>query len=223
MLSAPAFGLILTSLALLPQASNAEQNRFYLRADAGGTTARDVALRDFFGEPTLAANSSISLDPGIRLGIRGGYGLTDWLAAEVETGVTANRIESISGATVGDGSLANVPVLLNAKLHLPNNHRFSPYLGGGFGVSSTILSANDIVIGGTYFDGSAADAVFAYQVFAGFRFALNERMGLSFDYRFFRADPASMTADLTVNTPSDRVRLGRTETHSISVAFDWTF
>jgi hypothetical protein len=93
----------------------AEQNRFYLKADIGGNSARDVELREFFGEPTLAANSTISLDPGIRLGFRAGYGITDWFAAEVETGVTANNIESISGPTVAvaDGSLANVPFLLN--------------------------------------------------------------------------------------------------------------
>jgi opacity protein-like surface antigen len=203
----------------------AEQNRFYLKADIGGNSARDVELREFFGEPTLAANSTISLDPGIRLGFRAGYGITDWFAAEVETGVTANNIESISGPTVAvaDGSLANVPFLLNAKLHLPDGYRVSPYIGAGFGVASTVLSGDDIVIGGTSFSGSAADAAFAYQAFAGVRFAINDRMGLSVEYHFLHTGSTSMDADLTVGTLSDTVKLGRTETHSVSVAFDIQF
>lgn len=214
------------SLSLLPITSaHADQNRFYLQADVGGNSARDVDLRDFFGEPTLAPGSTISLDPGIRLGIRGGYGITDWFAAEIETGVTANDIESISGPTVAvaDGSLANVPFLLNARFHLPNGYRVSPYVGAGFGLSSTVLSGDDIIIGGTSFSGSAADVVFAYQAFAGLRFAINDHMGLSLEYHFLHAGSSSMDADLTVGTFSDTVKLGRTQTHSVSVAFDFQF
>lgn len=223
-----ALSLTVVGIMLLPlPAVRAEQNRFYVQADVGGTSASDVELREFFGQP-IAANSEISLDPGIRIGIRGGYGLTDWLAAEVETGISANNIDDITGATESSGSIANVPTLLNLRLHVPERYRISPYVGGGFGISSTILSGDDITIthpgGSTTLDGSTADAVFAFQGFGGLRFAINETMGLSIEYRYLHAESSTMDADLiTAGVPSDRVKLGETETHSVSVAFDWRF
>jgi OOP family OmpA-OmpF porin len=208
-------------------AATAEQNRFYLKGDVGGTSAKDVSLRDFFGQP-ITANSEIELDPGIRFSVHAGYGITDWLAAEIETGVMANDIDSITGAVEADGSLANVPLLLNGKLHLPERYRISPYVGGGFGLSSTILSGDNITIahpgGTTTLDGTTTDVVFAYQGFAGVRFAINDDMGISLEYRYFRAGNANMDADLiTTGVPSDRVKLGRQELHSVSVAFDLQF
>ena len=208
--------------ALLTASASAEQNRFYLRGDVGGTSTRDVELREFFGQ-ALAPNTEIELDPGIRFGIRAGYGLTDWLSAEVETGVTANRIKSITGALEAEGALANVPLLLNARLHLPDSSRVSPYIGAGFGLANTVLTGDNITIGGTTLNGTTADAVFAYQVFAGLDFALNDRMSIGAEYRFFHAEPSNMTADLTVGTPTDRVKLGRVETHAVSVAFKFRF
>jgi hypothetical protein len=55
------------------------------------------------------------------------------------------------------------------------------------------------------------------------RFAINEQMGLSVEYHYFRAEGSNMNADLTSGLASDRVKLGRTETHSVSVAFDLRF
>lgn len=202
--------------------ASAEQNRFYLRADVGGTSTRDVELREFFGQ-ALVPNSEINLEPGIRVGVRAGYGLTDWLAAEVETGVSANAIESVSGAIVSEGSLTSVPLLLNARLHVPDHERFSPYVGAGFGVATTVLTGEEIIIGGTSFDGTTADGVFAYQAFAGVDFAINDHMSVGVEYRYFNAEPSNMTADIAIGTPTDRVKLGRIETHSVSVAFKLRF
>ena len=204
----------------------AEQNHFYFKADVGGTKAEDVELRGYFGQP-IAANSEITLDPGLRLGLHFGYGLTDWLAAEIETGMSANRIDNITAATQADGSLLQVPLLLNLKLHLPEQSRVSPYVGAGFGVASTVLIGDDITImhpttnppgtGTTTFEGTASDAVFAYQAFAGLSFAVDEYFSVGAEYRFFRGEAASITADSTSGTPSDRLRLGPTEIHSVSV------
>jgi opacity protein-like surface antigen len=213
---------LLTVLALLPVLGLASENRFYLAADLGGTRARDVELRSFFGDTT---SRSIALDPGIRFGVRGGYGLTDWLAGEIETGVSANSIESISGPDVtrADGTIANVPLFLNLRLHVPEHNRVAPYVGGGFGLVSTVLDGDDIEIDGTYFSGSMSDVVFGAHAFAGLRFAINERMGLSAEYRFMHTEASNMRADWTFGTSSDRARLGRTQTHSVSVAFDVWF
>ncbi|MBP9902574.1 MAG: outer membrane beta-barrel protein, partial [Verrucomicrobia bacterium] len=142
----------LTVLLLLP--AQAEQNKFYVEGDVGGAVTVNTELKEFFGP--VQPNSEVKLDPGVWLGLRGGYGVTDWFDAEVETGFVANRIESITGATDTDAGLANIPVLLNARFHCPTLHRVSPYFGGGLGFSTTILFGDDLVIDGTTMEGTTA-------------------------------------------------------------------
>ncbi len=219
----PLIQMVIASLALLPVAqAHAEKNQFYVAADAGAAFTVNTELEKWFGAPLLP-NATVELDPGYRLGLRGGYGVTDWFDAEVETGVMANRISSVSGATQTDGSLANVPLLLNARFHCPALHRLCPYWGGGLGMSSTILYGDNLTIGGTSLDGSIGGVVFAYQAFAGLRYEINEHMGLSLEYHYFGTTDSTMTADVTIGTLSDEVKLGGTATHSVSIAFDYKF
>lgn len=207
-------------LLLLP--AQAEKNKFYVEGDVGGAVTVDTELKKFFGA-TIAPNSEVKFDPGLWLGLRGGYGLTDWFDAEVETGFVANRIESVTGATETEAALTNIPLLLNARFHCPALHRVSPYFGGGLGGSTTILSGDDLVIDGTRMHGSAGGVVFAYQAFGGLRFAINDRMGLSVEYHYFATSSSEMRADITSGTTSDRVRLGGTATHAATIAFDYRF
>jgi opacity protein-like surface antigen len=214
--------LAVWSVALLPLLSaRAEKNQFYVEGDIGGAVTVNTELKEFFG-PVLP-NSEVKFDPGLWLGLRGGYGVTDWFDAEVETGFVANRIESVTGATETEAALTNIPLLLNARFHCPALHRVSPYFGGGLGFSTTILSGDDLVIGGTRMEGSVAGVVFAYQAFAGLRFAINDRMGLSVEYHYFATTSSEMSADLTVGTFSDNVQLGGTATHAATIAFDYRF
>ena len=212
-------------LALFPAARGyAEENRFYVQGDIGGNVSSDVHLKEFLNQP-LDPNTKIKLDPGARFAIRGGYGLTDWLAAEVETGMLANDIETITttGVLESNGSILNVPLLFNLRLQVPEKHRLAPYIGAGAGFTSTVLTGNELIIGTRRFEGVEADVVFAYQFFAGVRFALNERMGLSAEYHYFHADASNFTMDTPSGVGTEDIKLGRTETHSFTVAFDWRF
>jgi opacity protein-like surface antigen len=212
-------------LALFPAArSYAEANPFYVQGDIGGAISSDVHLKEFLGQ-ALAPNTQITLDPGARFAIRGGYGLTDWLAAEVETGMLANDIETITttGVLESNGSILNVPLLFNLRLQVPEKYRLAPYVGAGFGFTSTILTGNELIIGARRFEGAEADVVFAYQFFAGVRFALNDRMGLSAEYHYFHAEESNFSMDTPSGVGTDEIKLGRTETHSFTIAFDWRF
>ena len=200
--------------------ASAQQDRFYMKADAGVVAAKDVALNEFLGV-ALSPNAKISFDPGVRVGFRAGYGFTDWFAAEIETGITANNIEEITGATEANGTFAKVPLMLNARFNLPNKYRVAPYFGAGAGIASSVLTANDIVISGTGMDGSVTDTVFVYQAFAGFRIALGERTALNLGYHYMNAGSSSMHVD--DGFVPDRIRLGRSETHAVTVAFEWSF
>lgn len=199
-----------------------QSSKFYVKADVGGNITQDTSLSEFFGP--VAPNTKVRFDPGVRAGIAGGYQLTDWFAPEVEIGFMENKIDSITGADrVHDSWFANVPFLVNGKLQYPNSSPLTPYAGAGVGFSEALLSVGQIDLGGTSLHGDMNEAVFAWQAFAGLRYKINDQMGLSVEYRYFRADPASWQADFTSGTASDTLRMGRTETHAISLAFDFRF
>jgi len=210
------------SLALLSApTTHAQQNSWYLKGDVGGNVTLDTDLKEYFGAVT--PGSKVKFDPGVRLGFAAGYFLTDWFAAEGELGVFANNISSITEAEHVDATFSNVPFLVNARFQCPHNGRLTPYFGGGVGGSAAILDADHITLNGTRLDGSMSDVVFAYQAFAGLRFKISESMGVSVEYRYFAADSPSWKPDVTIGTDTDHVRFGGTQTHAVSIAFDWRF
>jgi opacity protein-like surface antigen len=215
--------LSLVTLCVLTFAlkSSAQQDRFYMKADAGVVAAKDVALNEFLGP--IPANAKISFDPGVRLGFRAGYGFTDWFAGEIETGISANNIDNISGVatTEVNGTFAKIPLMLNGRINLPNKYRVSPYFGAGAGIASTILTANDIVVANRGMNGSVTDVVFVWQAFAGFRIALGEKTALNIGYHYLNAAPSDMRTEDSLAT--DRIRLGRSESHAVTVGFEWSF
>ena len=197
-------------------------NQFYVKTDLGGNITQNADLREFFGP--VAPGSKVKFDPGFRAGLGAGYNFTEWFAAEAEVGFMENRIDSITGADrVHDSWFANVPFLVNGKLQYPNSSPLTPYIGAGVGFSEALLSVGRIELNGTSLHGDISDTVFAWQAFGGLRYKINERMGLSVEYRYFAADGASWRADFTFGTPSDTLRMGRTQTHAISLAFDYHF
>jgi opacity protein-like surface antigen len=209
-------------------AAAGEANRFYFKGDLGVALTEDVKLREFFGAG-LPANSEIELDPGVRFGIKGGYEVTDWFATEIETGVTANRVDSISTGTGDSAGITQVPLLLNVRFQCPACKQVSPYFGGGAGFASTIFWGDGLTVGTpgnqVYFDGGVAGIAFAYQAFAGVRFSITERMSVNLEYHFFGTGPTKLEDnDTTIGAPtSQEMRLGRTTTHAITAAFQYSF
>jgi opacity protein-like surface antigen len=215
--------LVLCVTAALSSPIVAQETRFYIKGDLGGNLTHDTGLREFFGEP-LTAGTKIKFDPGVRFGITGGFRLTDWFSTEIETGVMANYIDSITGATrVDDAVFSNVPLLVNARFQCPRLDLVTPYFGGGVGGSFPIIDVDHIEIGDTRMHGYDSTVVFAYQAFAGLRFKLNHQMGLSLEYHYFHADGAEWEAESNHGAFTDKLRFAGTETHSLSIAFDWRF
>jgi len=207
----------------------AQNNGPYFKADLGGAVTEDVKLNQFLGLNIPGAK--LRLDPGLRAGIGGGFQFCDFFSLEGELGFMANEIKGVSDtfSHVHDATLANVPFLVNAKLQYPfHNIPLTIYGGAGAGFSESIFDVDHLSISDNFgntvsIHGSDADAVFAWQAFAGLRFALNERMGLGVEYRYFEADSPSWHADFTFNTSSDKFGLGHIHTHAISAVFDYHF
>jgi outer membrane protein len=208
-------------IALLAFNSLGQEGHFYAKFDMGGGIAEDMDLQQFFGENV--GGGDVKLDAGLRFGMAGGYWVTDWFAPEVEIGTMMNSIDSFGGSSQVDATLTQVPFLVNAKFQLPNKSIVTPYAGAGVGFSTSILSADYMQLGNTYMDGSDADMVFCWQVFAGVRFALNETMGLSLEYRFLAADGPSWEAEYASGTSTDKISFGDAKVQTLSIAFDWRF
>jgi opacity protein-like surface antigen len=191
--------------------------RFYVRGGVGPAFTENTSLKEFLGAPV--SDTRVKFDPGFQLRFAGGFHITDWLATEVESGVTYNTIRSITGFARADGDLANVPVLANLVLQCPTQTcRFAPYIGGGLGVSSAILHVHDFNDGtGSRIFGTDSDDVFAYHGFAGVRYAINDQMAVSLDYRFFGTTDPSWGRDF------DRIRFGDNHTHSVTASFTYSF
>jgi len=192
----------------------------YFKGDAGGNWTESTELREFFGP--VSPGSRVEFNPGPRFGVTAGYDVLEFLGLEAQLGIYENEISSISGATSLNAWLVNVPFMANARLHLPTYYRVSPYVGGGVGGSTTILDSDHITINDIHLSGSDGEVVFAWQAFAGIRFAIGQHMGISIEYRYFESDPATWHAD-SFGTASDRASFGKIQTHSVSAAFDWSF
>src|SRR4051794_38517989 len=79
-----------------------QTSRFYVTGALGPALTHDTDLKEFNGP---IGPTTVKFDPGFHFRVAGGYQLTDWLATEVELGVSYNSIKSITGATEVDASL----------------------------------------------------------------------------------------------------------------------
>lgn len=197
--------------------------RAYVGADAGGVITSDPSVKEFFGP--VPPGTKVHLDPGFRFDFVGGYQFTDWFSLEGETGVMGNRINSITGANIdGYAALDNVPLLANVRLQLPQHMcPVTPYIGGGVGGSVSIIDFEDnIDFNGVSGNGTRASLVFAYQAFAGLRWALSDNMGIGVAYHYFVTDGSDWKFD-TFATATDHMKFSGIRSHAISVAFDYHF
>ena len=210
-----------TAIALIaPFKAQAQESRFYLSGDLGGA----------FTE------ADVKFDPGVRAGFAGGYQITDWVAAEAQLGATINSVarglDFFIVTRTGNGgyllfhdiTFANVPLLFNVKLQYPNRSPWAPYIGGGLGVSAAILDADtergpDVsrIIRA---HATEAEAVFAYQAFAGLSCRLNDRLKISVEYRYLAAESPQWTIDTDGGA---LLTFGPIKTHTISLALDYRF
>jgi opacity protein-like surface antigen len=197
-------------------------SRFYFKSDIGGTLTQDTDLKEFFGENTTGAK--VKFNPGFRMGFTGGFLITSWFAVEFETGFMDSGLDTITGGpSFVDATLSNVPFLANARFQLPNRSRFRPYVGVGAGGSASILDAFHIDFKNTHLSGTETEVVFAYQGFAGLRYELSDRSGVSLEYHYFATEEPTWTAEATFGAPSDKMRFGSIGIHAFCIAFDYRF
>jgi opacity protein-like surface antigen len=202
----------LTSTCLLTTLSaRAQDSGFYFTGGIGPAIAEDIDVKDFLG----FGGGKVELDPGVGVTIAGGYNFNKFLGVEMETGFAANNIDSIAGNSP-DALLYHVPFLANVVLRFDDEaSRIVPYVSAGVGGDSTLLWIDDSL----GVDGSDSDVVFAFQLSAGVRFRINEKMSAGLSYKYYRADEASWD----VEDSGGRIKFGESTVHLIAAVFNMKF
>lgn len=216
---------VLTCLAVSATLVYAAEPGPYVKLELGPTLVEDVDIKEFFG---AAPGYTIEFDPGIRFTIGGGYQFNDFIAVGGETGFTYNLIDNISGpgrVAERDSGIGNIPLMANVVFKLPNRTRVVPFVGAGAGLSFTFFEADNMVIedpGGTIFvDGSESDTVFAWQLFGGLKYQLNEQMSFGVAYKYMFTDEPDWEADDVFSASSSDFSIEEMHTHA--VVFNFTF
>ena len=195
----------------------------YVKIEVGPTFTDDTTLKDFLG---LTGGQKIEFDPGMRLAIGGGYSFADWIAVGGETGFSFNYIDNISGnfRNEDDTIIGQVPLLANIIFKIPTKVGLVPFAGAGAGLSFPYLHADDLVFNNnTIVDGSESDVVFAWQLFGGLKYQLDQRMSIGVSYKYLRADsPDFETEDVFTGFESE-ISIGKLETHAVTFIFSYKF
>lgn len=218
------FGILVTTVAwaVVGQAQNLE-SKWYFRADLGASLVNDTDLEEFLDLDTSGVE--LDFDPGLQLGVAGGYRITPWLAVEIESGVLFNSMDGVNGESV-EASLTQVPFMGNLVVQCNNFERWVPFLGVGAGGVSSILDIDERIstgIGTLRIEGNEADVVFAYHAFAGFRYEFNERMGVGLIYRFMGTQGPSWDVENDDVGGDLEIAFDDVYTHSISAMFQLQF
>jgi opacity protein-like surface antigen len=201
---------------VLPDSAHGQN--FYLNADLGTSLADDVSIRRFV-VPT--PGTKFELDPGMHLAVAGGYNFNDYVGAQLETGWIFNEVDNVNGGGSVDASLGHVPMLANVVFRYDQaDFPVVPYIGAGAGGDISVINLDHVFApNGTMVDGAGSDLVFAWQIFAGARYKLNDNMSIGAGYKFFSADGASWD----VRHTSGDIQSGTARVHSFGVDFNMKF
>jgi opacity protein-like surface antigen len=198
------------SMAMFTQPGHSQN--FYFDADMGVALADDVKLRQFV-VPTSGID--LELEPGMRLSVAGGYNFNDFVGVQLETGIIHNEVDNI------DASIGHVPMLVNVVFRYDRpESKWVPYAGAGAGGDASLIQVDDVFApNGTLVDGEESTVVFAWQLFAGVRYKLNDMMSIGAGYKFYSAEGASWD----VHGTGGEIETGTADVHSFGVNFNMKF
>jgi opacity protein-like surface antigen len=166
--------------------SAALADNFYLNLHGGPRYLMDADLsRDPHGQPLDVGRLHFD-DIGGTVGIAGGYDWDNGLALETEFAYRHNGLDHDvfhGDSTDLDGSLSSYTLLANTYYRLETGTDFTPYIGGGVGISLLDLDMKRGDEG--RFHALDTDTQFAYQGIAGLAYAIAPHWNLGVEYRFF--------------------------------------
>lgn len=165
--------------------------------EAGALFSQSTDLHSF---PGATAASKLEMHPGFRAGLGSGSALTPYFSIDWEVGVLASSMKKASGLDEFDGTITQVPFLINATLQYQNQTGFTPFVGVGIGAAATAINLDQARRGTTTLEGSDYDFVIAWQLAGGLKYAVNQRLGVGVLYKYLWTADAQW--EVQNNTPS---------------------
>ena len=159
----------------------------YVNVFAGASLPGDWTFDEI--TPFFPVHDIISLNTGYVFGGAVGVGITDAMRAEIELSHAQwKSADSFYSSGEGghhlpaDGSVNATYVMANGWFDLKNDSAFTPYIGGGVGAAW--LNGDVGFFGQDNGFGPSNRAALAYQLGAGVKFDVNEKVALDVAYRY---------------------------------------
>jgi opacity protein-like surface antigen len=143
--------------------------------------------------PVATFNDVVRIDyrrPGLDFDLVGGYDF-GIVRAEAELGYKRASVRNVDGlavagttAVAGDGNTGVTSIMGNALLDFGDNDGFSVYGGGGAGYARTKFNGIATQNQAAFLRGK--DSGVAYQLIAGFRYAITPQLDIGLKGRHFR-------------------------------------
>lgn len=137
-----------------------------------------------------------SFDRGFYVGASGGYDFGP-ARMELEFAYRKDKVNQAIGGVTEDAGLHSRSLMVNGFWDIETQTRFTPYLGGGVGVTRVSLDQVRLVSIATVSDD---DTVLAYQLGAGVALELTPNLALDLGYRYFASSDPDFTDNLGNST-----------------------
>jgi outer membrane protein OmpA-like peptidoglycan-associated protein len=174
---------VFSGSSALAQQQPSSSTRFfqglYLQGGIGAHTTDDADLSspasvDVDTDPDFASHVALGLE----------LGQTNF-RVEIEGAYRPSEVDSISGTSGGSGDVDTMSALVNVFYDIGVSEKIDLSFGGGLGIANVDYDSVGPVGSATVDDD---DWGLAWQLGAGAAYALNERLKLTLDYRYFNVE-----------------------------------
>ncbi len=201
-------------VAGLANTAAAQDGNWYLGAAAGVNIVPQYKNTDDFG------SFDFSTAPGYAVLGTVGYGFGP-IRAEAEIGWRDNGMSKFTsgfGSAGLSGYMGVASTMANAYYDIRTGTAFTPYIGAGAGGAwINAVNIHSATTGVTIVD--KPQTGFAYQGIAGLSYAVNERLAVTVDYRYFAIEDVAVPESAALGIPST-LRFGYAA-HSVMFGFTY--
>ncbi len=191
MVSAAALMVALPSLAMAQDGEIKTASGPYLGLSAGYNWTRDTNVN------AGTAFNKMDFSEGYTGILEGGYRFDNGLRPALEVGYSKDVVDTISGGPVGrygsGGNMAAITIMGVVNYDFHTGTALRPYVSAGAGLARLHMNrVGSLSAPGVLYDDW--DSTFAWQVGAGFSYAVADNMDLTVGYRYLDTDKGTFKA-----------------------------
>lgn len=180
----------LTAISLISISAHAEEShkKYYIRSSLSAQFQQDTDLSSSLG------NIPADFDNAALFAIEAGYQVTDNVRAGLQLSYSElDATGDVSGTTLlqSRAETEALSVMVNGYYDFKNETKFTPYVGGGLGVSfieaSTYSEDSSFI-----YTSEGDDEVLAYNLMAGLNYAATDNITVGAEYKYFGTEEVNL-------------------------------